>query len=293
VEPLIEKVHPQTGRLHTTFHQTGTATGRLASSDPNLQNIPARSDWGLRIRRAFVARGPEWCLLSADYSQIELRILAHITGDATLTGAFARGEDIHTRTACEVFDVAPEEVSSDQRRMAKVVNFGLIYGMNEYGLAQRLEITPEEAQRYIEKYFARFPGVQAYTERVVEEARRRGYTETLFGRRRYLPALHSSETREREAAERAAINTPIQGSAADLIKKAMIQVVEALEGAGSRALLLLQIHDELLFEVPREESEEVGRMVKEVMTSVYPLRVPLEVHLARGPNWCDLEPFSV
>lgn len=293
VEPLLAKVHPRTGRLHTTFLQTGTATGRLASSDPNLQNIPARSEWGMKIRRAFVAQGTQWCLLSADYSQIELRLLAHITGDETLCSGFQRGEDIHTRTACELFGVRPQEVTPDQRRMAKVVNFGLIYGMNEYGLAQRLEISPEEAKGYIERYFARFPGVRAYMEEAVETARRRGYTETLFGRRRYLPALQSPNPREQEAAGRAAINTPVQGSAADLIKIAMLRVAKALEEGGWRASLLLQIHDELLFEVHKEELRKVGRIVKEAMASVCRLRVPLEVHLSWGMNWRDMEPLEV
>jgi len=287
-DALIALVHPETGRIHTSYHQAGTATGRLSSSEPNLQNIPIRTEEGREIRRAFVPR-PGWRMLSADYSQIELRILAHCSEDDTLLGAFREGEDIHTRTACEVFGVAPAEVTPELRRQAKAINFGILYGMSPFGLARQLEISQKTAKTYIEHYFARYPGVRRFIDRTVEEARQKRRTSTLLGRIRRLPDIASSNPVVRQAAERMAINTPIQGSAADLIKLAMIRVDAELAASGMEAAMLLTVHDELVFEAPPGEIEELARRVRAVMEGIWELRVPLVVHTAVGETWADVQ----
>jgi DNA polymerase I len=274
------------GRLHTTFHQAATATGRLSSSDPNLQNIPIRTDVGRSIRRAFVA-DPGWKLLSADYSQIELRILAHIAEDAALVEAFRADEDVHVRTAAEVFGVTAEQVSGEQRRVAKMVNFGIAYGLSPYGLATRLDIPQEEAAAIIERYFARYTGIRRYLEETVARARRTGVVETLFGRRRLMEDLHSTNRATAQAAERAAINMPIQGTAADLIKMAMLRIDTELRERGLRTRMLLQVHDELLLEAPEGELEEASVLVRSTMSGVATLRVPLRVDLGVGQNWSE------
>ncbi len=280
--PLIKD-----GRLHTSFHQALTATGRLSSTDPNLQNIPARSQEGRRIRRAFIA-DPGWVLLSADYSQIELRVLAHLSGDPILLDAFASGEDIHQRTACEVLGLQPEAVDANARRLAKVINFGIIYGMGSQRLAAELGIPLKDASAYIERYFKRLPGVSAYFEQALRQARERGYVTTLLGRRRYLPELSSPQGGARAQAERIAINTPIQGTAADLIKMAMVRLSALLREYSGGARMLLQVHDELLFEVESDALEPVSAMVREQMEHVAQLRVGLRVDLKSGSNWAAL-----
>ena len=277
-DALIGLVHPQTGRIHTSYHQTVTATGRLSSSDPNLQNIPIRTEEGLEIRRAFVPRDG-WVLLSADYSQIELRILAHCSADETLIRAFRDEEDIHTRTASEVFQVEPSRVTPELRRQAKAINFGIIYGMSAFGLARQLEISQKMAKVYIDHYFARYPGVQRFLDQTIAEARQTGQTSTLLGRLRRLPDITSANAVVRQAAERTAVNTPIQGSAADLIKVAMIRIDAALSRERLRSAMLLTVHDELVFEVPPEEVGAVTRRVAEIMEGVWELKVPLKVNV--------------
>jgi DNA polymerase I len=274
------------GRLHTTFHQTATATGRLSSSDPNLQNIPVRSEIGRSIREAFVA-DPGFRLISADYSQIELRILAHIAQDPGLLEAFRADEDVHVRTAAEVFGCGPAEVTVDQRRVAKMVNFGIAYGLSPYGLATRLDIPQEEASGIIERYFARYAGIRRYLEETVAQARRTGVVETLFGRRRLMEDLHSANRATAQAAERAAINMPIQGTAADLIKMAMLRIDAAIRERGLRTRMLLQVHDELLFEAAESEVEESSALVASCMSGVAALRVPLKVELGVGTSWAE------
>ncbi|MGE0519896.1 MAG: DNA polymerase I [Candidatus Binatia bacterium] len=286
VDALPLAVNPQTGRLHTSLNQTGAATGRLSSSEPNLQNIPIRGEEGRRIRAAFVAP-PGAILIGADYSQIELRILAHLSADPALIDAFARGQDIHTRTAAEVFNVIPALVSSDQRRAAKVINFGILYGMGPQRLAAELGIGLAEAQGYIASYFARYAGVRSFLERVVAEARERGFVTTLLGRRRAVPELRSRERGVAQAAERVATNTPIQGSAADVIKLAMIAVERRLNADGVRGGMILQVHDELLFEVAEEDRDLACAAVREEMEGVLQLRVPLQVDLGVGQSWAE------
>ncbi|MDN5293069.1 MAG: polymerase [Eubacteriales bacterium] len=293
VDGLLKLVNPVTGRVHTTFNQTVTTTGRLSSTEPNLQNIPIRMEEGRRIREAFVTGEEGWLLLSADYSQIELRVLAHLAGDEKLIEAFCRGEDIHTRTAVEVFGVSPAEVTPEMRRRAKAVNFGIIYGISDFGLARDLKIDRKEAKQYIENYFRRYPGVKRYLDATVAAAREKGYVTTILNRRRYLPDLFSPNRNLRSFGERTAMNTPIQGSAADIIKLAMIAVRKALREKGMRARLLLQVHDELLFEVPAEELQPVAHLVREAMERVLPLRVPLEVELKQGKNWYSMEKLEL
>jgi DNA polymerase-1 len=284
VDTLPAAIHPGTGRIHTTFHQTGAATGRLSSSDPNLQNIPIRSEEGRAIRRAFV---PEegWWFLSADYSQIELRLLAHFSGDDGLLGAFRAGEDIHRATAARVFKVAPDEVTPLQRSRAKAVNFGVIYGMGPQRLARDTQVSLEEARRFIEQYFDTYPGVKAWQERTIAEARRSGFVTTLLGRRRLLPDLRSDDPRIRNQAENVAVNTPLQGTAADLVKVAMIRIHRRLEGA--RARMLVQIHDELLFEVPEDERDATAALVRREMSEALDLRVPIVVDVGWGRDWSE------
>ncbi len=283
-DKLPQLIHPRTGRVHTSYHQAVTATGRLSSSDPNLQNIPVRTEEGRRIRKAFVAE-PGHRLLTADYSQVELRIMAHLSGDTGLLEAFARGADIHRATAAEVFGV--ERASDEQRRAAKTINFGLIYGMSAWGLGRQLGLPREQAQRYIDRYFERYPGVQAFMERTREQARQRGYVETVLGRRLYVPEIASRNRQRREYAERTAINAPMQGTAADLIKRAMIDVDAWLAEAGSKARLVMQVHDELVLEVPEGEVDAVAARVRELMGRADggTLRVPLELEVGVGGDW--------
>ncbi|OJX02533.1 MAG: DNA polymerase I [Burkholderiales bacterium 70-64] len=283
-DKLPKMVDPRSGRVHTSYSQAVAVTGRLASSDPNLQNIPVRTGEGRRIREAFVA-APGWRIVSADYSQIELRIMAHISGDEGLLRAFEQGMDIHRATAAEIFGIEPAEVSAEQRRYAKVINFGLIYGMSAYGLASNLGIERDAAKNYIERYFARYPGVARYMERTRELARRQGYVETVFGRRLWLAEINSPNGPRRAGAERAAINAPMQGTAADLIKLAMIAVQGWLERERLGAMLIMQVHDELVLEVPEAELEQVCAQVPELMTGVATLAVPLEVQCGVGGNW--------
>jgi DNA polymerase I len=286
IDSLPTLIHPRTGRVHTSYHQTVTATGRLSSSDPNLQNIPVRSEEENGIRRAFIAEGG--CLLaSADYSQIELRVLAHLSRDSVLVGAFAAGEDVHARTASEVFHISMEEVTSAMRRQAKVINFGILYGMSAYGLSQQLGIEPKLAQDYIDAYFEHYGEVRAYTETILEDARRKGYVTTLFGRRRYLPEINSPAAPVRQASERMAINTPIQGTAADIIKVAMIRIQDRLETENFSTRMIMQVHDELVFEIPEAELADAVPLIRNEMESVIELSVPLTVSLHWGRNWAE------
>jgi DNA polymerase-1 len=286
VDALPELIHPDTGRIHTSFNQTVTATGRLSSSEPNLQNIPVRTELGRRIREAFVAEEGSR-LLSLDYNQIELRILAHLSEDPVLIEAFAAGEDVHSRTAAEVFGVAPQEVTPEQRRMAKVVNFGIIYGLSPFGLARDLRVSRDEARDYIEGYFARYQGVKLYIEAMKKHARELGYVTTVLGRRRYLPELSSADRVTREMGERVAVNTPIQGSAADLIKRAMLEIYAELMRRDLSAMMILQVHDELVFEVPEAEAEEVEELAVEKMAGVMELKVPVTVDAKWGASWSE------
>jgi DNA polymerase-1 len=284
VDSLLKSVS-EDGRLHTTFNQTVAATGRLSSTDPNLQNIPIRTEEGRRIRRAFVV-GPDFdALLTADYSQIEMRIMAHLSHDEALIEAFRSGFDFHAATASSVFGIEPTEVSHEQRRRIKAMNYGLAYGLSSYGLANQLGITPADASVLMDGYFERFGGVRDYLRHIVDQARRDGYTETVLGRRRYLPDLNSDNRQRREMAERMALNAPIQGSAADLIKVAMLRVDAALSGSGLRSRMLLQVHDELVFEVAAGEREALEALVREQMGGAYPLDVPLEVSVGGGRDW--------
>ncbi|HET6719887.1 MAG TPA: DNA polymerase I, partial [Rhodocyclaceae bacterium] len=283
-DKLPKMVNAQTGRVHTSFSQTTAVTGRLASVDPNLQNIPIRTSEGRRIREAFVA--PEGAsIVSADYSQIELRIMAHLSGDERLLDAFAKGEDVHRATAGEIFGVTPLEVGPDQRRVAKVINFGLIYGMSAFGLARELGLERSAAQGYIERYFTRYPGVARYMEETREQARHQGYVETVFGRRLWLPEIRSSQAARRQGAERAAINAPMQGTAADLIKLSMIAVSDWLSEQGRTSKLVLQVHDELILEVPDAELAVVRAELPRLMGSVATLKVPLLVEVGVGSSW--------
>ncbi len=284
IDALPPLVDAKSGRIHPTFHQTGAATGRLSSSNPNVQNIPIRTPEGVRIREAFVASEGRR-LVSADYSQVELRIVAHYSGDESLIEAFERGEDVHRRTAAEVHGIAPEDVSDDQRAHAKAINFGIIYGSSAFGIANQLGIAQAEAQATIDRYFARYQGVRRFLDETVEQARTQGFVRTLLGRRRYLPDLSSRNRPLRQAAERMAVNTVIQGTAADLIKKAMVEVAEALGEAGLAARMILQVHDELVFEAPLRELEALTRLVRERMEGAYALRVPLRVEVGSGQNW--------
>jgi DNA polymerase-1 len=286
-DTLPKLVDPSTGRVHTSFNQTGTATGRLSSSDPNLQNIPVRSELGRQIRAAFTAE-PGWSLLSADYSQIELRILARCSADPVLSEAFRTGQDIHSRTAQEVFGVGPMAQTAEHRRAAKIINFGIIYGLSAFGLAQQLGIGQKEAAQFIAAYFARYSGVKKYLDGLLEETRRTGVSRTIFGRTRPIPEITSAQPNMRSFAERTAMNTPLQGTAADLIKIAMIRIHRELREGGFRARMILQVHDELLFETPAGEIDRLRPLVKNAMEQAYPLSVPLLVDVKAGPNWRDM-----
>jgi DNA polymerase-1 len=283
-EALAAQVHPRTGRIHTSYHQAIAATGRLSSSDPNLQNIPIRTPEGRRIRQAFVAP-PGRVLMAADYSQIELRIMAHLSGDPGLLKAFAEGRDVHEATAAEMFGVDPSAVTGDQRRAAKAINFGLMYGMSAFGLAARLDLARGEAQRYIERYFERYPGVRRYMDETRRRAHEQGFVETVEGRRLYLPEIRSRNKQQQQYAERAAINAPMQGTAADIIKRAMIAVDAWIEESSAPATLVMQVHDELVLEVDAEAIESVRAEVTARMEGAAALAVRLEVSVGIGANW--------
>jgi len=286
VDALPGFINPATGRIHTSFNQAGAATGRLSSSDPNLQNIPVRTPRGEAIRRAFVAASG-WLLLTADYSQIELRLLAHLSGDPAFVQAFEQGGDIHRQTAALIFGVPQADVTPEMRARAKTINFGTIYGQGPFALSRQLGITLDEAKAFIQRYFTRFAGVRAWLDRTVAEARARGYVETLFGRRRYVPELKDKNFNVRSFGERTATNSPLQGSAADLIKRAMIGVDHALRERGLETRVLLQVHDELVLEVPERESDRARELVKREMVGAAALRVPLVVSIGVGKNWVD------
>lgn len=293
IDVLPTLIDPRDNRLHTVFNQTSTATGRLSSVNPNLQNIPVRSDLGRQIRRAFVAGSPTRVLLAADYSQIELRLMAHLSGDAAMREAFWEHQDIHDFTARKIFEIGPfADVTPNQRRMAKSVNFGLLYGMSDFGLAQRLEIERGQAHAITEAYFARFPGVRGYIDRCLAEGRERGYVQTLLGRRRYMPDLASKNYALRAAAEREATNAPLQGSAADLMKLAMVHIDRRLAEYGDDVTMILQIHDELIFEVERAVLPAVAAAIKREMEAAIELTVPLEATLKSGANWYEVESFD-
>ncbi|NCO67014.1 MAG: DNA polymerase I [Nitrospirae bacterium CG_4_10_14_0_8_um_filter_41_23] len=289
IDVLPKLINPKTGRIHTSFNQTATATGRLSSSDPNLQNIPIRGEWGRRIRETFIAEGDN-LLLSADYSQVELRILAHLSNDEGLINAFKNNLDIHARTASEIFGIPIDKVTPDIRRIAKTVNFGVIYGISPFGLSETLSISRDEAKKYIEQYFNRHPGVKSYMEKTLEEARDKGYVSTLFGRRRAVPGIKSKNSNIRQQGERLAINSPIQGTAADIIKIAMINIWKRFKDRDLKTRMILQVHDELLFELPAEEFSTVKDIVKKKMEGVITLSVPVSVDINYGKNWVEAHP---
>jgi len=288
IDALPALLNPKTGRVHTSFNQTRTTTGRLSSSEPNLQNIPVRGELGKQVRQAFIAP-PGCCLLAGDYSQIDLRVLAHLSQDKSLLRAFHRDEDIHTATAAQLFGVDASQVTPDMRRLAKTVNFGVIYGMSDYGLEQATELSREEATQFITSYFAQYPGVEQYLEATKQQARNTGYVQTLLGRRRYIPEINSSNRQLREAAERMAINMPVQGTSADIIKVAMINLYQEMQKRQLKSRMLLQVHDELVFEVPEREMDTMRRLVTEVMDSAVELTVPLKVDTKDGRNWGEME----
>jgi DNA polymerase-1 len=285
-DSLVGEINPETGRVHTCYAQCIASTGRLSSNDPNLQNIPIRTEEGSRIRHAFVAE-PGHVLVSADYSQIELRLLAHVADIPPLRESFLRGEDIHARTASEVFGIPMAGMDPMTRRRAKAINFGIIYGISGFGLARQLGITPGEARSYIDAYFVRYPGIRAYMERTKEEARISGYVTTPFGRRCWVPGIADKNPARRGYAERQAINAPLQGGAADIIKRAMIRLPRALAEAGLSARLLLQVHDELLFEAPEREVSALTALARHVMEDAAKLSVPLVVETGAGRTWAD------
>ena len=284
-DKLPKMINHRTGRVHTSYHQAVTATGRLSSTDPNLQNIPIRNEEGRRVRKAFIARDG-YKIVAADYSQIELRIMAHLSGDKGLLDAFAHGKDIHRATASEVFNVAEGDVTDNQRRSAKAINFGLIYGMSAFGLAKQLHVSRQEAQEYMDLYFKRYPGVLDYMDRTRDFAKQHGYVETVFGRRLYLPEIKSSNGARRKGAERAAINAPMQGTAADVIKMAMIQVDDWIRNTDSDdVVMIMQVHDELVFEIKQESLDPNVATIVELMEQAATLSVPLKVEAGNGENW--------
>ena len=289
VDALPEMICPETGRVHASFNQVVAATGRLSSSDPNLQNIPVRTEEGREIRSAFVPGHEGWVLLAADYSQIELRVLAHFSGDARLCEAFARDEDIHARVASQVNGVPLEQVTPEMRRAAKAVNFGVIYGQSPFGLARALGIDQDAAAKFIDNYFEGYPGIEEFLGRVLAECRKNGYVRTILGRRRAISGVREGAGRQRNLAERTAVNTVIQGSAADLIKLAMVAIHRRLRKERLSARMLLQIHDELIFEVPADQLHHLAELVTEEMVGVYTLNVPLKVDIKAGPNWAAAE----
>ena len=287
IEPLPSYISPVTGKIHTTFNQSLTATGRLSSSKPNLQNIPIRSERGKEIRKAFIPSRPDGVIVSADYSQIELRIMAHLSCDRHLISAFREGQDVHAMTAAKIFGISLDEVTSDQRRIAKTANFGIMYGISAFGLSQRLHISRAEAKKIIEDYYANFPAISSYIEDTLTAARETGYVETIFGRRRYLPDINSRNGTVRSLAERTAINAPIQGTSADIIKLAMINVDKRIAAEGLQSRMILQIHDELLFDSIPSEVEALRKIVTEEMENVTQLSVPLTVECNYGNNWLE------
>ncbi|MBC9783676.1 DNA polymerase I [Heliobacterium chlorum] len=293
VEGLLPLIDGPEGRIHTSFNQSVTATGRLSSTEPNLQNIPVRLEQGRLIRKAFIAPEPGWTLLAADYSQIELRILAHLSDDPSFKDAFAKNQDIHTRTASEVFDVPMENVTREMRRRAKAVNFGIVYGISDFGLSRDLGVTRGEAKEYIEGYFRRYHGVRGYIDRIIAEARQQGFVTTLLGRRRRLPDLFVKNKIRQNFGERTAMNTPIQGTAADIIKAAMVKIPKALKDHGLKTRMLLQVHDELIFEVPEEELTVVAPLIKRIMEKTIEISVPLTVDVKKGANWYDMKPYTL
>ena len=288
IDALPGLINPKTGRVHTSFNQTRTATGRLSSSEPNLQNIPVRGELGKQVRQAFIAP-PGSCLVAGDYSQIDLRALAHLSLDESLSSAFHRDEDIHAVTAARLFGVDVPQITPDMRRVAKTVNFGVIYGMSDYGLEQATELSREEAARFIAAYFEKYPGVKQYLESTKQQARDKGYVQTLLGRRRSIPEINSSNRQVREAAERMAINMPVQGTSADIIKVAMINLCREMEERRLKSKMLLQVHDELIFEVPQEELEEMCQLIPEIMSTALELSVPLKVDIKTGNNWGEMK----
>jgi DNA polymerase-1 len=283
-DKLPQQINPKTGRVHTSYHQAVAATGRLSSSDPNLQNIPIRSEEGRKIRQAFIA--PPGCkIVAADYSQIELRIMAHLSGDSGLLTAFSQGLDVHSATAAEVFEVAIDQVTHELRRSAKAINFGLIYGMSAFGLAQQLGLSRNQAQAYIDLYFTRYPGVKQYMDNIREQARHQGYVETLFGRRLYLPDINARNAAQRQYAERTAINAPMQGTAADIIKRAMLACDTWITESGAAVKMIMQVHDELVFEVAEPQLQSTIDAVRNIMSNAAELKVPLLVDVGYGENW--------
>jgi len=288
--PLINK---ESGRIHTSFNQMVTATGRLSSTNPNLQNIPIRTREGREIRKAFIPGNNDMIFLAADYSQVELRVMAHISDDKGLQRAFNAGRDIHSETASEIFEVESDGVTANMRRHAKVINFGLAYGMSSYGLAQDLDISRKEADNYIERYFNKFPGVKEYMDKIIADTKKNTYVETLFRRRRYIPEINSKNFHKRSFAERIAINTPIQGTAADIMKKAMIDVYNALLETNYEVNILLQVHDELVLEANRKQIADLAVLLKNKMEKTVSLNVPLIVDLQIGENWRDKEEYEV
>ena len=290
VDALPELVNSKTGRIHTSYNQTGSATGRVSSNDPNVQNIPVRTELGRRVRKAFVAeKAPEWTLLGADYSQIELRILAHVSQDQGLLEAFHNNEDIHAATASSVYGVPMGEVTTDMRRIAKIMNFGVLYGLSAYGISQQTDLAPDEGAKFIETYFGKYPGIRTYTDSVKAQVKKSGYVETLLGRRRYIHEINSSNHNVRAAGERMAVNMPIQGTAADILKIAMIHIQERLDELKLSSMMIIQVHDELIFETPQDELEQVKAIVMELMPSAMTLAVPLEVEMKSGYTWGDME----
>jgi DNA polymerase-1 len=287
VEALPKLINPKTGKLHTSYNQTVVVTGRLSSTNPNLQNIPIRDEAGREIRKAFTASDDEHIFLSADYSQVELRLMAHFSGDEHLINAFRNGEDIHKATAAKIFKVPLEEVDADMRRKAKTANFGIIYGISAFGLAERLNIPRSEAKAIIDGYFENFPGVREFMDKSIKEAREKGYVETLFGRRRYLPDINSRNGVVRGVAERNAINAPIQGTAADIIKIAMVSIQKRFEEEGFSSKMILQVHDELNFNVHKNELDKVQEIVKKEMETACEISVPLSVDMGTGRNWLE------
>ncbi|HDH34277.1 MAG TPA: DNA polymerase I, partial [Nitrospirae bacterium] len=276
----------KTGRVHTSFNQTVTATGRLSSSDPNMQNIPVRGEWGKKIRGAFIVE-PGNLLLSSDYSQIELRIFAHLSEDKELVTVFKNDGDVHTTTACGLFGVKSEQVTDEMRRTAKTVNFGIIYGISPYGLSQQLGIPVDEAKHYIDAYFARFSGVRGYIDMLIRDVTEAGYVTTIFGRKRAIPELKSSNRNIKQFGERLAVNTPVQGSAADIIKVSMLNIQRRIKRENLKTRMLLQVHDELLFEVPEDEKDIALKLVRQEMENVVVLAVPLKVDIGIGNNWAE------
>lgn len=291
VDGLLALMDPITGRVHTSFNQTVASSGRLSSSNPNLQNIPVRTELGRQIRRAFIA-DPSYVLLTADYSQFELRILAHITHEPRLVEAFSKGEDIHTITASSLFNVPVSEVTKDQRRLAKTVVYAVLYGQSAFGLAQITGMTNSEASEFIKRYHETFPNIKHYVDSTLRQAHTQGYVNTLYGRKRFIPDMHSLAFAERQALEREAINMPIQGANADLIKIAMIRIQHALEEKHMKTRMILQVHDELVFEVAVEERERARKLIKAMMEGVAKLDVPIAVELKVGKNWYEAEPMK-